>query len=148
MFTSPTPDMSKTSTSPTAIRVHQMRVVLLPTREKKRKEKNRTNTESQARCPKMHNEGLHPIPILASKPPSTLQLYDALESTAISFVNSIISRRSSHHPDYKRLCELAVPHFRISFAPRSFADQSPTLQESYDIGGFCELIQRTLSHAS
>ncbi|CZT16898.1 uncharacterized protein RCC_02733 [Ramularia collo-cygni] len=71
-----------------------------------------------------------------------LQLYDTLESTAIAFVNSLVARRFSHQPDYSRLWEVAAPSFRISFAPASFADTSPTLGEAYDMPSYCDLIRR------
>lgn len=70
------------------------------------------------------------------------QLYEILETTAIAWVNSIIARPGSHQPDYARLYEITAPHFQISFAPRSWADQSLTLLETYDVDGYCELVQR------
>lgn len=84
---------------------------------------------------------MHNNPANTAKPPHLL-LYDAIEATSTSFVNSIIARRSSHQPDYNRLYEISAPHFRISFAPASFTDHSPTLANTYDIAGFSELIQR------
>lgn len=106
-----------------------------------RRDNTQLNAAPEPPFASMHNNNS------TAKPPY-LQLYDALELTATAFVNAVIARRASHQPDYNRLYEVAAPHFRISFAPASFTDHSPTLANVYDIAGFCELIQRMINNPS
>ncbi|KAI5367758.1 Putative NTF2-like domain superfamily protein [Septoria linicola] len=76
-------------------------------------------------------------------------IYSKLSKTARAFIESTNSATPrSNHPDYDLIRSYCAPHFRISWAPKLFAQNSPVLGAPQDIHGFVEHIQKMSNHLS
>lgn len=69
-------------------------------------------------------------------------LYDRLAATAKGFIESTnAATPRDNNPDYDLIKSFAAPHFRIEWAPKFFAHNSPLLGDPKDIEGFCSHIR-------
>ncbi|KAL9533154.1 hypothetical protein SMMN14_03683 [Sphaerulina musiva] len=77
-------------------------------------------------------------------PPSEAEdiIYSKLSTTARAFIEATNSATPrDNNPDYDLLRSFCAPHFRISWAPKLFARNSPVLGAPKDIDGFCNHIK-------
>ncbi|EME83086.1 uncharacterized protein MYCFIDRAFT_196462 [Pseudocercospora fijiensis CIRAD86] len=69
-------------------------------------------------------------------------LYDRLAATAKGFIEAAnAATPRDNNPDYDLIKSFAAPHFRIEWAPKLFARNSPLLGDAKDIEGFCNHIR-------
>ena len=82
------------------------------------------------------------MPVSTKQPLSDADLYSKLSTTARAFIEATNSATPrDNHPDYDLIRSYCAPHFRISWAPKLFAQNSPVLGAPQDIDGFCSHIK-------
>jgi hypothetical protein len=94
----------------------------------------------------MHASTNTSLPSALSSPSSSssseADIYSKLSATAQAFIEATNSSTPrDNNPDYDLIRSFCAPHFRISWAPKLFAQNSPVLGAPQDIEGFCEHIR-------